>query len=64
MILGCFYFGQDRRLADEAAVVAAVDERHRMGRGRRLHNVIVEIANEIDVPRYTHAILKPAAATS
>ena len=37
VILGCFYFGQDQRLSDEAAVVAAAEERDRVGRGRRLH---------------------------
>lgn len=60
VILGCFYFGQDQRLADEAAVVAAVEEVTVWVLGRGYTNVIVEIANEIDVPRYTHAILKPA----
>lgn len=59
VILGFFYFGQDQRLTDEAAVVAAAENATEwlMGRGDR--NVIVEIANEIDVPRYTHQILKP-----
>ena len=59
VILGYFYFGQDRRLADEAAVVAAVDNATEWVVSGGYSNVIVEIANEIDVPRYTHQILKP-----
>ncbi|HEX6111859.1 MAG TPA: hypothetical protein VFZ10_06105 [Geminicoccaceae bacterium] len=59
VILGFFYFGQDQRLTDEAAVVAAVANATEWLIGRGYRNVIVEIANEIDVPRYTHQILKP-----
>jgi hypothetical protein len=59
VFLGYFYFGQDQRLADEAAVVAAVDNATQWVASRGYANVIVEIANEIDVPRYTHQILKP-----
>lgn len=59
VILGFFYFGQDQRLTDEAAVVAAVANATEWLMGRGYRNVIVEIANEIDVPRYTHQILKP-----
>jgi len=59
VILGYFYFGQDQRLIDEAAVVAAVQNATEWIVGAGYTNVIVEIANEIDVPRYTHQILKP-----
>lgn len=59
VILGFFYFGQDQRLTDEAAVVAAAENATEWLMGRGYRNVIVEIANEIDVPRYTHQILKP-----
>ena len=59
VILGFFYFGQDQRLTDEAGVVAAVANATEWLIGRGYRNVIVEIANEIDVPRYTHQILKP-----
>ena len=59
VILGYFYFGQDQRLTDEAAVVAAVQNATEWILGAGYANVIVEIANEIDVPRYTHQILKP-----
>lgn len=59
VILGYFYFGQDQRLTNEAAVVAAVANATEWVVGRAYTNVIVEIANEIDVPRYSHPILKP-----
>jgi hypothetical protein len=58
-IVGLFYFGQDERLRDEQAVRAGVD--HAVGwllDGGHT-NVIVEIANECDVPRYEHEILQP-----
>jgi len=58
VILGIYYFGQDERLLDEAAVLrgcdAAVDWILRHG----WRNVIVEVNNECNV-RYDHAILKP-----
>ena len=58
VILGCFYFGQDERLRDEAAVIRAVDKivQWLFDQGRR--NVILEINNECNV-RYDHDILKP-----
>ena len=59
VILGYFYFGQDQRLADEAAVVAAAKNATEWVAAGGYANVIVEIANEIDVPSYTHQILKP-----
>ena len=59
VFLGFFYFGQDQRLIDEAAVVAAIENATAWVVGQGYTNVIVEIANEIDVPRYSHEILKP-----
>jgi hypothetical protein len=59
VILGCFYFGQDRRLAGERAVVAAVANATEWVVAGGHANVIVEIANEVDVPHYSHAILRP-----
>lgn len=58
-ILGIFYFGQDERLSSETAVVAAVDNVARWVLRRGYRNVLLEIANECDVPRYEHAILTP-----
>jgi hypothetical protein len=58
VILGYFYFGQDQRLADEAAVVRAVDAATQWVFDRGYRNVIVELNNECNV-RYDHGILKP-----
>lgn len=58
VILGLFYFGQDQRLADEAAVVRAVDEAAAWVLAGGWRNVMIEVANECNV-RYDHAILRP-----
>ena len=58
VILGVFYFGQDQRLADEAAVRRAVDQTVDWLFAGGWRNVILEINNECDV-RYDHAILQP-----
>jgi hypothetical protein len=59
VILGLFYFGQDERLEDENAVRAAVINTMNWLVERDFSNVVIEIANEIDVPRYEHEILLP-----
>ena len=57
-IVGFFYFGQDQRLKDEKAVIAAVqnatDWLHKNG----YRNILIEINNECDIPAYDHDILK------
>jgi hypothetical protein len=58
VILGIFYFGQDERLANEAAVTAAVDHTLDWLFGHDYRNVLIEINNECNV-RYDHEILKP-----
>lgn len=58
VILGLFYFGQDQRVADEAAVVRAVDNVADWIVAQRYRNVMVEIANE-NTDNYDHAILRP-----
>jgi hypothetical protein len=58
-IVGYFYQGQDERLADERAVVRAVDGATDWLLGGGWTNLIVEIDNECDVPTYEHAILRP-----
>jgi hypothetical protein len=58
-IVGLFYFGQDERLRDEAAVRRAVDNAAGWLLDQGYTNVILEINNECDVPRYEHAILQP-----
>lgn len=59
-ILGIFYFGQDQRLKDEAAVKRAVDDTVTWVQDRGYTNVILEIDNECNVSKYDHEILKPA----
>jgi hypothetical protein len=58
VILGYFYFGQDERLKDEAAVIRATDGATQWLLERGYRNVLVEINNECNV-RYDHAILRP-----
>lgn len=58
VILGLFYFGQDERLADEAAVLRAIDGTVDWLHARRYRHVLVEVNNECDI-HYDHAILQP-----
>ena len=57
-IVGFFYFGQDERIADEAAVVRATDNATRWILDHGYRNVLVEINNECNIA-YDHAILQP-----
>lgn len=59
VILGLFYFGQDERLADAAAVRRAVTNAAEWLRSTGYTNVLLEICNECDVPEYRHEILQP-----
>ena len=58
VILGYFYFGQDQRLKDEAAVIRTTDNITDWLFDRGYRNVLVEVNNECNV-RYDHDILKP-----
>jgi hypothetical protein len=58
VILGLFYFGQDERLKDEAAVIRGVDQAIDWLLARNYRHVIIEVNNECNI-RYDHAILKP-----
>jgi hypothetical protein len=58
VILGYFYFGQDQRLKDEAAVLRAVDNATAWLFEHGYRHVLVEINNECNV-RYDHPILQP-----
>jgi hypothetical protein len=60
VILGYFYFGQDQRLQDEAAVIKATDEATQWLLDGGWRNVLVEVNNETNVKAYDHEILKPA----
>ncbi|MGB2824889.1 MAG: hypothetical protein WBF17_28210 [Phycisphaerae bacterium] len=58
-IVGVFYFGQEYRLTDEQSVVRALDGAIDWLTGEGYANVLIEIANEVDVPRYRHEIVRP-----
>lgn len=58
VILGYFYFGQDERLRDEAAVIGAANNATQWIFDRGYRNVLVEIDNECNDERYHHAILQ------
>ncbi len=57
-ILGMFYFGQDDRLADEKAVINAVELTMDWLLEKGYKNILIEINNECNI-RYDHDILKP-----
>ncbi len=58
VILGYFYFGQDERLKDEAAVVNAVKNATNWLLDKNYRNVLVEVNNESNIKKYDHEILK------
>ncbi len=58
-ILGLFYFGQDEHLRDEAAVRRGLDNAVGWILDRGYTNVIIEVNNETNIPRYEHEILQP-----
>lgn len=59
-ILGIFYFGQDERLADNAAVKAAVQNTIEWLHDKGYRNVMIEIANECNNAKYEREIIKAA----
>jgi hypothetical protein len=62
VIAGIFYWKQVQKLVDEAAVWRAADNAvdFLASTGRR--NLLVEIANETDIPGFGHAIFRPEEA--
>jgi hypothetical protein len=58
VIVGYFYFGQDERLRDEAAVIAATDAATNWLLDKGYTNVLVEVNNECNIKAYDHAILR------
>src|SRR5262249_13844857 len=58
-IAGCFYFGQDQRLRDEAAVKNSVTNAVNWLLDKGYRNVLLEISNECKNKSYYHAILRP-----
>ena len=59
VILGIFYFGQDQRLGDEAAVIGGLDRAVDWLGERDFRHVLIEVNNECNVTRYVHPILQP-----
>lgn len=57
-IVGLFYFGQDGRLRDQEAVIRGTDQATDWLLEQGYRHVLVEIANEVDLPRYHHPILR------
>jgi hypothetical protein len=57
-ILGYFYFGQDQRLRNEAAVLRGTAEASAWLLAKGYRNVLVEIDNECDLGLYDHEILR------
>lgn len=57
-ILGIFYFGQDQRLRDEAAIRRALGETVQWLLRGGYENVLLEVNNECNIAAYDHAILK------
>jgi len=58
VILGVYYFGQQWRMRDEAAIVRGLDNAVNWVFDGGYRNVLIEINNECDI-HYTHPILKP-----
>jgi len=58
-IVGIFYFGQEYRFTDEESVVAALDNAVDWLLAEGYTHVLIEIANEVDVPRYRWSIVQP-----
>jgi len=57
-ILGYFYFGQDQRLADDAAVRRGVREATTWVLEKGYRNILIEIANECDNRRYEQSLIQ------
>lgn len=58
VILGYFYFGQDERLKDEAAIINGVKNATNWLLDKNYRNVLVEVNNESNIKAYDHAIMK------
>jgi len=57
-MVGIFYFGQDQRVRDEAAVKRAVENTVHWILDRGYRHVLLEVDNECNSGAYDHAILK------
>jgi hypothetical protein len=60
VVLGYFYISATPALADEAALIRATDEVTDLVCDGGYTNVMIEVANEVDLPRWPYDIIKPA----
>ena len=60
VVLGYFYISATPALTDEAAVIRAVDEVTDIVCSGGYTNVMIEIGNEADIPRWAYDIIKPS----
>ncbi len=59
VIVGFYYFGQDKYIADEEAIRAGTLNATQWLLDSGYENLLIEINNECDIPHYKHAILGP-----
>lgn len=59
VIVGLYYFGQDKYMASEDAIKRGVVGVSQWLLNTGLQNILVEINNESDIPHYSHPILMP-----
>jgi hypothetical protein len=59
VILGLFYFGQEKNLVDEAAVLRATDQTMAYLFDRNYRNILIEVNNEARLYAYRFPILQP-----
>ena len=60
VVLGYFYISATPALTDEAAVIRATDEVTDLVLSGGFTNVMIEVGNEVDIPRWAYDIIKPA----
>ena len=58
-ILGLYYFGQDERVKDEAAIKKSIVEIIKWLHQKKYKNVLIEVNNECNPKGYEHEILQP-----
>jgi hypothetical protein len=64
VIVGYFYFGQDERLRDEAAIVSATDAATNWLLDKGYTNVLVEVNNECNITSTITRSFDRVASTS
>ena len=60
VVLGYFYISATPALVDDAAVIRATDEVTDLVCSGGYTNVMIEVGNEADIPRWAYDIIKPA----